>query len=394
MKHLLLFSLIASSTTVHGQIDPAEVGPKIVAEAFGKLSGALSEAITSGGAAGALPVCSERAPRIASEVGEANGVLLRRASDRPRNRKNAADAVENAALEEFSLALAREEAPTPQVITNADGSTSFLSPILIGSALCLQCHGMPGEDIAPATSEAIARLYPEDKAKGYRLGELRGLWHVTFPPAASAGEASVMPGINKNFLDPNLKVEEWTEKFETESREIYHLRNEIVAAVGLKPGMAMADIGAGTGLFSLPFSEAVGEGGKVYAVEIAKNFLEHIRARAVRAEAANVETVLATERSVELPESSIDLAFICDVYHHFEFPQASLASLHQALKPGGILVLIDFKRIPGESSDFVLGHVRAGQEVFESEIIAAGFEKIEEVKDLLDENYFVKFRRK
>ena len=158
--------------------------------------------------------------------------------------------------------------------------------------------------------------------------------------------------------------------------------------------MAMADIGAGTGLFTLPFSQAVGESGKVYAVDIAKNFLEHIQARATKAHAANVQTIQCTGRSVELPEASIDLAFICDVYHHFEFPQASLATLHKALRPGGVLVLIDFKRIPGESSDFVMGHVRAGQEVFESEITAAGFEKIGEVKDVLKENYFVKFRRK
>ena len=86
--------------------------------------------------------------------------------------------------------------------------------------------------------------------------------------------------------------------------------------------------------------------------------------------------------------------FICDVYHHFEFPAASLATVHKALKPGGELVLIDFKRIPGESSDFIMGHVRAGQEVFEAEVIAAGFEKVDEVKNLLEENYFVKFRRK
>jgi predicted methyltransferase len=82
------------------------------------------------------------------------------------------------------------------------------------------------------------------------------------------------------------------------------------------------------------------------------------------------------------------------VYHHFEFPQASLASLHKALKPGGEMVLIDFKRIPGESSEFVMGHVRAGQEVFESEVTAAGFEKVGEVKGVLKENYFVRFRRK
>jgi ubiquinone/menaquinone biosynthesis C-methylase UbiE len=211
---------------------------------------------------------------------------------------------------------------------------------------------------------------------------------------AFAQDASVKPGINDKFLDPKLNVEEWTKKFETESREIFHQREKIVAAAGLKPGMVMADIGAGTGIFTLHFAQAVGENGKVYAVEIAKNFLEHIKARASKASAANVQTILCTERSVELPEASIDLAFICDVYHHFEFPSASLATLHKALKPGGELVLIDFKRIPGESSDFIMGHVRAGQEVFEAEVTAAGFEKVDEVKDLLKENYFVKFRRK
>ena len=212
--------------------------------------------------------------------------------------------------------------------------------------------------------------------------------------ALQAQETSVKPGINDKFLDPRLKVGEWTQKFETESREIFHERARIVAALGLKRGMAVADIGAGTGLFTLPFAQAVGAGGQVYAVEIARNFLEHIRARAQQAQAANVQTILGTEKSVELPAASIDLAFICDVYHHFEYPQASLATLHQALKPGGTLALIDFRRIPGESSDFILGHVRAGQAVFEAEIAAAGFEKVEEVTGLLNENYFVKLRRK
>jgi SAM-dependent methyltransferase len=199
-----------------------------------------------------------------------------------------------------------------------------------------------------------------------------------------AQEASVKPGINDKFLDPKLKVEEWTERFETESREIFHQREKIVTAVGLKSGMVMA----------VPFSQAVGAAGKVYAVDIAKGFLEHIKARAAKVNLSNVETILCTDRSVELPEASIDLAFICDVYHHFEFPSASLTTLHKALKPGAELVLIDFKRIPGQSSDFVMGHVRAGQEVFEAEVIAAGFEKVSEVKDVLKENYFVRFRRK
>ena len=211
---------------------------------------------------------------------------------------------------------------------------------------------------------------------------------------AFAQDASVKPGINDKFLDPKLNVEEWTKKFETESREIFLRREKIVAAAGLKPGMTMADIGAGTGLFTLHFAQAVGADGKVFAVEIAKKFLEHIKARATKASASNVQTILCTEKSVELPEASIDLAFICDVYHHFEYPQATLATLHKALKPGGELVLIDFKRIPGQTSDFIMGHVRAGQEVFEAEVSAAGFEKVSEVTGVLKENYFVKFKRK
>lgn len=212
--------------------------------------------------------------------------------------------------------------------------------------------------------------------------------------AVFAQDASVKPGINEKFLDPAMKAEEWQQKFETESREIFHQREKILTTLALQPGQSVADIGAGTGLFTLPFSQAVGPTGKVYAVDIAKTFIDLIQSRARKAAATNVVTVLSTERSVELPQASIDVAFICDVYHHFEFPQATLATLHQALKPGGLLFVIDFKRIPGVSSDFILGHVRAGQEVFEAEITAAGFEKTGEVKDLLKENYFVKFVRK
>lgn len=212
--------------------------------------------------------------------------------------------------------------------------------------------------------------------------------------AAPAQEVSVKAGINEKFLDPNLKVEEWTNRFEIESREVFLKKDRIVKALGIKSGITIADIGAGTGLFTIPFSEAVGESGKVYAVDIAKNFLTHIQSRAVATGAANIETILCTDHSLELPESSVDLAFICDTYHHFEFPQATMKSLHRALKPGGEFVLIDFVRIDGESSDWTLTHVRAGQEVFEKEILDSGFEKVSEISDFLTENYFVRFRKK
>jgi len=186
MKHLLLstfLALIVPSLVSLAQDKPvpAEVGPKVIAEAFAKLSGALAEAIAKGGPASALSVCSEQAPQIAKEVGEAHGVALRRASTKPRNPKNTADDVEKKVLAAFAEAMAKKEAPKPQTITNADGSASFFAPIVLGNPLCLQCHGAPEKDIAPETLAAIQKLYPEDKATGFELGDLRGLWRVTFP---------------------------------------------------------------------------------------------------------------------------------------------------------------------------------------------------------------------
>jgi len=102
--------------------------------------------------------------------------------------------------------------------------------------------------------------------------------------------------------------------------------------------------------------------------------------------------VLATRCCV--PTESVDLVFICDVYHHFEQAPHSLASILRALKPGGRLVLIDFERIPGKSREFILGHVRAGKETFRSEIEQAGFEYVDEVTiDAFEENYLLRFRK-
>ncbi len=214
----------------------------------------------------------------------------------------------------------------------------------------------------------------------------------TAPAPTPPAEADVKPGVNAEFLKPHVDVAQWTERFEHEGREIYDQRGRIVAAARIKPGEQIADIGAGTGLFTMLFAERVGPTGKVFAVDIAKDFLSHIAERATAAGLKNVQTVLGTEHSTELAPASIDLAFICDTYHHFEYPQHTLASIHRALKPGGELVLVDFKRIPGKTSEWTLNHVRAGQEVFTAEIEAAGFKQTEQL-DFLKDNYLVRFRK-
>lgn len=237
------------------------------------------------------------------------------------------------------------------------------------------------------------RFFPVLTA-GLAAGLLLPGCQTTPKPAADAAppEKSIRPGVNAEFLKPSLEVGQWVERFEREGREIYSQRHQIIKAAGIRRGSAVADIGAGTGLFTPLLADATGPKGMVYAVDIVQDFLNLIEKRAVAAGLRNVRTVLCTERSVELPKDSVDLAFICDVYHHFEYPHSSLASLHRALRPGGELILVEFKRVPGQSSDWVLNHVRAGQAVFADEIEAAGFKKVQEI-DLLKENYILRFRK-
>jgi len=151
--------------------------------------------------------------------------------------------------------------------------------------------------------------------------------------------AGANPDVNKPFVDPTLKVDEWVTKFETESREVYKFRKKIVAAVGIKKGAAVADIGAGTGLFTFLFSKAVGRNGQVFAVDISKNFLAHLEKKAKDEKRNNIKTIEGGAESPNLEPASVDRIFICDTYHHFEKPMPMLKAMHKALRPGGQLVL-------------------------------------------------------
>lgn len=205
-----------------------------------------------------------------------------------------------------------------------------------------------------------------------------------------AKEPSVAPGVNAPYTKPD--VERWQAVFEAEGREVYAKRQAIVAALRLKPGMTVADIGAGSGLFTRLFAPLVAPEGRVYALDIAPEFVEAIQRQAQQQGLANVVGLVNPADSTGLPPRSTDLAFVCDTYHHFEYPQTMLASIRQALKPGGQLVVIDYQKIPGLSSGWVLGHVRAGKETAIREIEMAGFRLVEDLP-LLSENYFLRFEK-
>ncbi|MBZ0150459.1 MAG: methyltransferase domain-containing protein [Planctomycetes bacterium] len=215
-------------------------------------------------------------------------------------------------------------------------------------------------------------------------------------PAAPTpvAEASVKPGINDDFLDPTLDVGKYEQRFEGESREVFAQRGRIAGLLDLQPGMAIADVGAGTGLYTMMFAPKVGATGRVYGVDIAPKFVEHIRRTAAAKALPQVQAQLCSERSVELPAASVDLVFVCDTYHHFEYPMATLASMHAALRPGGQLVILDFIREPGTSREWILGHVRAGEAVVRQEVEAAGFTFVRrEPTPFLRENYVLRFQK-
>lgn len=210
-------------------------------------------------------------------------------------------------------------------------------------------------------------------------------------PALPAQEQSVRPGINDHYQNPDFAL--WQRRFESPGREVFDMAEEIVDAMQLNPGMQIADIGAGTGLFTRHFARRVGKTGKVYAVDISKAFIDNIIKQANQSGLHNIEGINNTAKDTRLKACSIELAFICDTYHHFEYPQAMLGSIYTAMRPRARLVVIDFRKDPRVSSNWVMGHVRANQQTVRREIEQAGFRFLRD-ENLLQANFFMVFEKK
>jgi len=207
-------------------------------------------------------------------------------------------------------------------------------------------------------------------------------------------EQNVSPDINRSFKNPAVKVDMWADRFSGESREVFAERFNVLAALNLRAGDKIVDIGAGTGLYVKLFAEAVGTTGRVYANDISQPFLTFVEKNAAADGLVNVETVLGADKTTGLPDASVDVVFHSDVYHHFEYPQTMVRDIARTLVEDGEMFVLDFERVEGVTPQRLLDHVRAGKEQVILEIESSGFMLIEEI-DIpgLKENYLLRFRR-
>jgi FkbM family methyltransferase len=132
---------------------------------------------------------------------------------------------------------------------------------------------------------------------------------------------------------------DWLER---EEREMEENTSLLLKNLAVKPGMVVADIGAGSGYHSALLSKMVGTG-KVFAVDVEPEMIAYLNARIKQEKLTRIVPVLSTEQKVSLPENTIDMMLLVDVYHEFSFPYEMALSMRAALKPGGKLVLVEFR---------------------------------------------------
>ncbi len=151
----------------------------------------------------------------------------------------------------------------------------------------------------------------------------------------------------------------------------------------------VADIGAGTGYYTFKVAKLVPKG-KVYAVEVQKEYIDYLDKRIKKLKITNVATVKGTELSPNLPTSKIDLAFLVDVYHEFDFPHEMLQSIKNSLKPGGRLLLMEYKQ-EDPSVPIKALHKMSLKQV-DLELRANGFIK-EKIEDFLPWQHLILYKK-
>lgn len=165
---------------LHTQIN--DTSRQLTQQAFQALSSVLMAQIKSNGAAAAVGFCNLNALPITDSLAKQHGVQIKRLASRNRNPLNAANAQESEWLTGWEKSLQAGETLAPKTEVLGD-SIHWFGAIVLNQPACLQCHGAPNTDIAAATLAKLNELYPNDQAQNFKLGELRGMWKISYPKA-------------------------------------------------------------------------------------------------------------------------------------------------------------------------------------------------------------------
>ena len=188
-------------------------------------------------------------------------------------------------------------------------------------------------------------------------------------------------------------VMEYLDRLDRPERDQDQKPAQVVDALELKPGMHVADLGAGSGYFTRRFVEAVGETGKVYVIDVEPEALKYVEESLIRMHRRfEAEFILARPDNPKIPVESVDLIFVCDTYHHLKDRADYLRNVKTSLKPGGRIALIDFYH-DERSGDpgFPKRHLVPREKVIE-EMTTAGYRLAKEHR-FLPKQYFLEFTR-
>jgi 2-polyprenyl-3-methyl-5-hydroxy-6-metoxy-1,4-benzoquinol methylase len=189
-------------------------------------------------------------------------------------------------------------------------------------------------------------------------------------------------------------ADEWIKNLDNPKRTASLKIPEVMALLKLKPGDNVADIGAGTGAFSLPFARAVAPSGKVYAVDIEQGLLDYIAEKAKKENVANVLPVKGEFSDPKLPARDVDLAFFHDVLHHIENRAAYLKALGTYIKPTGRIALIEMNRDDPKTSHRNNPEMLLSKDEVKNWMAAAGFHPAEEFDLFGMPKWFIVYSRR